>query len=60
MDKIKKLLYILLLITGGVCVLFPVVVWFNKPELSQMQLLIKYWYMYLIALLALFVYVIKD
>ena len=51
----KHAISVLLLMVGGVFLFLPVVVWSQRPGLSQMELLFEIWYMYLIGFVALFV-----
>ena len=51
----KHAISVLLLMVGGLFVFLPVIVWSQRPELSQMELLYEVWYMYLIGFAALFV-----
>ncbi|KKL55426.1 hypothetical protein LCGC14_2255500, partial [marine sediment metagenome] len=44
----KHAISVLLLMVGGLFVFLPIVVWSQRSELSQMELLYEVWYMYLI------------
>ena len=48
--KRKKLSYILFVITI-IAIISPIAYWIKNPELTEMQMLLKFWYAYASAIL---------
>jgi len=46
--KLKNALLIVLTIIGLIGVLIPFIYWVNNPELTEMQLFLKWWWIYII------------
>ena len=57
MKTTKKVLAILSVIVIVVLTLVPLIFWFQNPEYTRMQILIKYWVNYAVIVAVYFVYV---
>jgi hypothetical protein len=49
----NKILNIVILIIGAIAVLYPYIVWFNKPTITTMEIFVMYWWMYMIGVIFL-------